>query len=58
VSWYRHLSRIDVAVGQTVRAGTRIGLVGATGCALGSHLHFGVEVGTTFVNPLRYLPPR
>jgi murein DD-endopeptidase MepM/ murein hydrolase activator NlpD len=58
VTWYRHLSRIDVVVGQTVQAGTQIGLVGATGCALGSHLHFGVEVGTTFVNPLRYLPPR
>lgn len=58
VSWYRHLSRIDVAVGTVVAAGTVIGLVGNTGCSLGSHLHFGIRLGTTFVDPLRYLPPR
>ncbi len=58
VSWYRHLSRIDVRVGARVAAGTIIGRVGATGCALGSHLHFAIRRGTTFVDPLRYLPPR
>jgi len=58
VSWYRHLSRIDVRVGARVAAGTIIGRVGATGCALGSHLHFAIRLGTTFVDPLRYLPPR
>jgi len=58
VSWYRHLSRIDVRVGSKVSAGTVIGLVGETGCALGSHLHFAIRRGTTFVDPLRYLPPR
>ncbi len=57
-TWYRHLSRIDVAVGATVGAGSVIGLVGETGCAFGSHLHFGVRLGSTFVDPLRYLPPR
>ena len=58
VSWYRHLSRIDVRVGARVAAGTIIGRVGATGCALGSHLHFAIRRGMTFVDPLRYLPPR
>jgi murein DD-endopeptidase MepM/ murein hydrolase activator NlpD len=58
VSWYRHLSRIDVRVGARVATGTIIGRVGATGCALGSHLHFAIRRGTTFVDPLRYLPPR
>jgi murein DD-endopeptidase MepM/ murein hydrolase activator NlpD len=58
VSWYRHLSRIDVRVGARVAAGTIIGRVGATGCALGSHLHFAIRRGTTFVDPLRYLPHR
>jgi murein DD-endopeptidase MepM/ murein hydrolase activator NlpD len=58
VSSYRHLSRIDVRVGAPVAAGTIIGRVGATGCALGSHLHFAIRRGTTFVDPLRYLPPR
>jgi murein DD-endopeptidase MepM/ murein hydrolase activator NlpD len=57
-SWYRHLSEINVRVGASVSGGTLIGRVGATGCALGSHLHFGIRRGTTFVDPLRYLPRR
>jgi murein DD-endopeptidase MepM/ murein hydrolase activator NlpD len=57
-SWYRHLSRIDVKRGDVVAAGAVIGRVGDTGCSLGSHLHFGIRLGTTFVDPLRYLPPR
>jgi murein DD-endopeptidase MepM/ murein hydrolase activator NlpD len=57
-SWYRHLSRIDVQRGDVVAAGAVIGRVGNTGCSLGSHLHFGIRRGTTFVDPLRYLPPR
>lgn len=57
-SWYRHLSRIEVTRGEMVAAGAVIGRVGNTGCSLGSHLHFGIRRGTTFVDPLRYLPPR
>lgn len=57
-SWYRHLSRIDVAVGARVDAGTVIGAVGDTGCSLGSHLHFAIRDGKVFVDPLRYLPAR
>ena len=57
-SWYRHLSRIDVAIGTMVEAGTVIGRVGNTGCSLGSHLHFAIRKGSTFVDPLRYLPAR
>ena len=58
LTWYRHLSAIDVGVGDAVTAGARIGQVGATGCAIGSHLHFGVSQDGAFVDPLRYLPPR
>ena len=58
VSWYRHLSRIDVAVGDRVSAGDLVGRVGNTGCSLGSHLHFAVSRGTTFLDPLGYLPAR
>jgi murein DD-endopeptidase MepM/ murein hydrolase activator NlpD len=57
-SWYRHLSRVTVAVGERVSGGTLIGRVGATGCAIGSHLHFGIRKGSTFVDPLKYLPRR
>ena len=41
-SKYVHLDRIDVEVGASVRAGQRIGLSGATGCASGPYLHFSV----------------
>jgi murein DD-endopeptidase MepM/ murein hydrolase activator NlpD len=58
VSWYRHLSRVDVRVGARVAAGTVIGRMGATGCVTGSHLHFAIRRGTTFLDPLRFLPPR
>jgi murein DD-endopeptidase MepM/ murein hydrolase activator NlpD len=55
-TWYQHLSAKLVRVGQEISAGTPIGKVGATGCAQGSHLHFAIRRGTTFVNPLPYLP--
>ncbi len=37
---YWHLSEISVAIGQTLSAGDQLGIVGATGCAIGPHLHF------------------
>lgn len=58
LTWYRHLSSIETAVGARVAAGAIVGRVGATGCALGSHLHFGVSLDGDFVDPLRYLPRR
>ncbi|HET9345325.1 MAG TPA: peptidoglycan DD-metalloendopeptidase family protein [Candidatus Limnocylindrales bacterium] len=57
-SWYRHFSRVSVRVGQRVDAGTVVGAVGETGCAFGSHLHFAIRANRSFVDPLRYLPPR
>jgi murein DD-endopeptidase MepM/ murein hydrolase activator NlpD len=42
---YGHLSAIDVSAGQTVTAGQKIGEVGASGVAVGSHLHFEVRLG-------------
>ena len=49
---YGHLSRIDVASGETVDAGLRIGLVGSTGRSTGPHLHFEVRRGERQVNPV------
>jgi murein DD-endopeptidase MepM/ murein hydrolase activator NlpD len=42
---YAHLSKIDVLPGQKILAGDRIGEVGRTGGAIGSHLHFEVRRG-------------
>jgi len=42
---YAHLSQINVEEGQKVLAGEKIGEVGRTGAAIGSHLHFEVRRG-------------
>jgi murein DD-endopeptidase MepM/ murein hydrolase activator NlpD len=53
---YAHLSLIDVRVGQSVRAGNRLGAVGATGDATGPHLHFEVRLRGAAVDPTSALP--
>jgi murein DD-endopeptidase MepM/ murein hydrolase activator NlpD len=42
---YGHLERTLVTTGQTVNQGDQIGIIGDTGVALGSHLHFEVRIG-------------
>ncbi len=55
-SWYWHMSREVVAVGQAIKAGDLIGYEGATGQATGCHLHFQVMFDEQPVNPRLYLP--
>jgi murein DD-endopeptidase MepM/ murein hydrolase activator NlpD len=55
-TWYWHLSREIVNVGQEVHVGDLIGYEGATGIATGCHLHFQVNLDDTPVNPRNYLP--
>lgn len=42
---YAHLDRVDVEVGQDVRAGQRLGTMGRTGLAGDRHLHFSLHRG-------------
>ncbi|HYB94187.1 MAG TPA: M23 family metallopeptidase [Vicinamibacterales bacterium] len=52
---YGHLSAFKVKVGQTVKRGDLIGLVGSTGRTTGAHLHYEVRAGGRILNPLQLL---
>jgi murein DD-endopeptidase MepM/ murein hydrolase activator NlpD len=43
VTWYNHMSKFSVTVGETVYAGDQVGAVGMTGNTTGPHMHFEVH---------------
>lgn len=53
---YAHCTKITVKIGQSVKSGDMIATVGRTGRTTGSHLHFSIKKGETYLDPLRYLP--
>ncbi len=73
VTMYAHLKSFKVKVGDKVKKGEKIAVMGNTGFSTGRHLHFTIYAANTFevvkrsglrlptgasVNPSRYLSPR
>lgn len=56
-SSFLHMSRVDVAVGEELRAGDLIGAVGATGRATGPHLDWRMSWHNQRVDPQLLVPP-
>ena len=57
ISAYLHLSKIRVKKGQKIKRGDAVGNVGTTGVVTSPHLHFGVYIHGTPVNPLFWINP-
>ena len=53
-SLYGHLSSTNVSAGDQVEKGQKLGLSGATGLALGDHLHYSVLINGVYVNPVEW----
>ena len=52
---YGHLSEINVKVGETVKIGQVVGLVGSTGRSTGPHLHYETRIEGEAVDPQKFL---
>lgn len=51
---YAHCSKLTVKKGERVSRGTQIAKVGSSGLSTGPHIHFSVQKGGRFVNPMKY----
>jgi murein DD-endopeptidase MepM/ murein hydrolase activator NlpD len=59
VSWYGHVDNVKrpvVRVGEFVQKGQIIAYEGTTGYSTGPHLHWAVQLDSTWVNPRLFLP--
>ena len=54
---YGHLHKINVKVGDAVKKGQIIGLMGSTGQATSVHLHYSIALHGRKVDPVKYINP-
>jgi murein DD-endopeptidase MepM/ murein hydrolase activator NlpD len=52
---YGHMQSFKVYKGQKVAQGQVIGYLGATGLVTGPHVHYEVHLGTSLIDPLKFL---
>lgn len=52
---YGHMSKILVKIGDSIKIGQVIGLVGSTGRSTGSHLHYETRIDGEAVDPQKFL---
>jgi murein DD-endopeptidase MepM/ murein hydrolase activator NlpD len=52
---YAHCEKLLVRSGQTVKMGEKIALMGDSGQATGSHLHFELQQNGVYLNPVYYV---
>jgi len=55
MTYYGHLNKALVRIGQNVKRGDKIAEVGMSGKTTGPHLHYEVRVNGIPVNPMRYI---
>lgn len=55
MSFYIHLSKIKVNVGELVEQGQLIGYSGSTGYSTGPHLHLSLRIGNISIDPIKFL---
>ncbi len=54
---YCHASKLMVKVGDKVKKGQTVVLVGSTGVSTGPHLHFGIQINGKYTNPSEFVWP-
>jgi LysM repeat protein len=55
-TWYGHASKVLVRLGENVKQGQTIALVGRSGLVTGPHLDFRIKIGDQTMDPLEWLP--
>jgi murein DD-endopeptidase MepM/ murein hydrolase activator NlpD len=54
VTLYAHMDRIDVKIGQELKKGNQLGVIGSTGTSTAPHCHYEVRYKGSPINPINF----